>query len=159
MHHFGWILERFPEARLIHVIRDGRDVVCSAREHGPRRWIDGRWVWEHDPRPIETYARAWVADTAAGLVHQGHPQVHEVRYEDLVERPRAALDALCTFLAEPFDRVLLEPPPADPTASPADQRPVFTSSVGRWRRDLSPADQDRVLAICGPRLRQLGYLE
>jgi len=154
--HFGWIAERFPEARLIHVIRDGRDVVCSAREHGERRWIDGRWVWSHHPRPTDWYARAWVADTAHGMRFRGHPGYLEVRYEDLATEPEATLRDICAFLDEPFDPDMIPDVPTGADAPPDRGRPN-TSSIGRWERDLSAADLAVVEAICGERLRELGY--
>ena len=51
--HLDWIMARWTDARIVHVVRDGRDVVCSMREHPDRRWVDGRWVKEPNPRPAE----------------------------------------------------------------------------------------------------------
>ena len=51
--HFDWVMEHFPDVRLVHMIRDGRDVVCSAVEHPDRRRVAGRWSWELNPRSIE----------------------------------------------------------------------------------------------------------
>ncbi|CAN5740622.1 sulfotransferase [soil metagenome] len=173
--HFGWVLERFPEARLIHVIRDGRDVACSSAEHPDRRWVAGRWVWQLHPRPVADHARAWVTDTSAGMRFRGDARYQEVRYEDLVARPEETLRELCAFIGEPFDAALLQRPgdraeggarSADaggisPGGAPApgspDRGPVFTSSIGRWRRDLAGLELQEVLRICGSRLRELGY--
>lgn len=158
--HFGWIMERFPDARLVHMVRDGRDVVCSAAEHPDRRWVDGRWEWQLHPRQLEDHARAWVADTAAGMLLRGDPRYYELRYEDLVQRPEGSLRALCDFLGEPFVPELVDAgqpgPPLAADVAP-DRGPVFTSSIGRWRRDLPVAELEKVLRICGPRLKELGY--
>jgi hypothetical protein len=156
--HFAWIAERFPEARLIHVIRDGRDVVCSAREHGERRWIDGTWVWSLQPRPTDWYAHAWVADTQHGMRFRGHPGYLEVRYEDLATDPETTLRGICAFLGEPFDPAMIPDAPPGASAAPDQGRPN-AGSIGRWQRDLTPADRAIVETICGPRLRELGYLE
>jgi hypothetical protein len=183
--HFGWITERFPDAQLIHVIRDGRDAVCSAARHPDRRWVRGAWVWELHQRPIEHHARNWVLDTGAGLQFRGHPRYHELRYEDLVTRPEETLRSLCEFLGEAFDERLLlhegaSDGPAQPVGSeaqpvgsdrqpggvqgeaqvppPRDRGPLFTSSIGRWRTDLSERDQQAVMRIIGGRLEELGYL-
>jgi protein-tyrosine sulfotransferase len=155
--HVPWILDRFPEARIVHAIRDGRDVVCSARDHGERRWIDGRWVWSLDRKPIAWHARAWVRDTGLGLRYRGHPQMCEVRYEDLVTSPRATMERLCEALGVPFVPAMLLPAEPGDTSGPRDRGPILDSSVGRWRRDLTPDEQREVTEICGDRLRELGY--
>lgn len=155
--HLSWIAERFPSARIIHVIRDGRDVVCSARDHGERRWVDGRWVWSHHPQPVASHARAWVRDTELGMRFRGNPGYLEVRYETLVADPETTLREICTFLGEPFDPAMLPDPTDDPGIPPDRGRP-HVGSVGRWQRDLSAEDLAIVLGICGRRLRELGYL-
>ena len=158
--HFGWIVERFPEARLVHLIRDGRDVVCSLAQHPDWRWVDGGWIKELRPRPPERYARDWVTYTGAGMRFRGHPRYREVRYEDLVARPEVTLRGLCTFLDEPFDERLLESEdvPAHAAADSPDRGPVFDSSVGRWRRDLPADELEAVMRIAGARLAELGYM-
>ena len=160
--HLAWILERWPEARVIHVVRDGRDVVCSMREHPDRRWVDGRWVKELQPRPMEDHARRWVADTAAGMRYRGDPRYLEVRYEDLVSDPAATLGGVLAFLGEPYEEGLLAigsaiAPPAGDGGRPDAAGAITTTSVGRWRRDLSEADRDVVRRIAGSRLVDLGY--
>ncbi len=184
--HFRWVMERFPEARLVHLIRDGRDVVCSMAEHPDWRWTNGGWVKELHRRPFETYARDWVAYTGAGMQLRGDSRYHEVRYEDLVERPEDTLRKVCDFLDEPFDERLLEPvepvgdQPANERAArpdglaaggspstaaavqaavalPPDRGKISTTSVGRWRSDLPPDEVEKVLRVCGDRLAELGY--
>jgi hypothetical protein len=152
-----WILERFPRARVIHVIRDGRDVVCSARTHGERRWREGQWVWTPDERPVEWHAREWVRHTGAGMRRRGDPRVHELRYEDLVSAPEETLERLCTFLGVPFEPAMLVDPAVGAGEGPPDRGPISDRSIGRWMRDLDAGEQRRVQEICADRLRELGY--
>jgi protein-tyrosine sulfotransferase len=159
--YFGWVLERFPDARLIHVIRDGRDAVCSMREHPDRRWVDGQWVKVPASRSIEKCARRWVEDTGAGLALSGDPRYAEVRYEDLVLRPGETLERLCDFLAEPFDPAIVPQSASDadhpPRTGPDAAGAVVTTSLGRWKRDLTAPEQATVERIAGARLAELGY--
>jgi hypothetical protein len=155
--HLEWILSRWPEARVIHVLRDGRDVVCSMRDHPDRRWVDGRWVKEARTRPIEELARRWVADTAAGMAWRGDPRYLEVRYEELVSDPPAVLDRVLAFLGERSEPGLLSTGIDDGGGRPDAAGAITTSSVERWRRDLSPAEQAIVRRVAGARLGELGY--
>ena len=165
--HLDWIAARFPEARIIHVLRDGRDVVCSMREHPDRRWVAGGWVKVHRPQPIEAYAARWVRDTTAGMRMRGDPRYREVRYEDLVANPVETVSGLCEWLGESVDAAWLDGIvngwPAvtgsapDDTGKPDARGGITTTSVGRWQQDLAGADREAVRRIAGARLVELGY--
>ena len=157
--HVPWILERFPEARFIHVVRDGRDVVCSMRQHPDRRWVDGAWVKVHRPLTLEQYAERWVADTEAGVSHRADPRYLEVRYEDLVQDPSGVLGQLLSDLGETFDPAILVEPDTQPDQDGRHHAGTAISarSMGRWRTDLTPDEQALVQRIAGPTLRRLGY--
>jgi hypothetical protein len=164
--HLAWISERFPQASILHIIRDGRDVVCSMRQHPDWRWVDGQWQKVLVPRSVEWYARRWLADVAAGIAWRDDPRYVEVRYEDLVADPQAVLRAICDGIGAGHDAEWLTGiGPAEPAAGPDDgqtKRPdyegaVSAVSVGRWRADLSADEQAEVERLCGPQLRELGY--
>jgi len=153
---FAWIRRRFPRARLVHIVRDGRDTVCSLRVK-PFAKLDGS-AW-NSVAGAQRCAIQWRRSVRPGLRFRGNPAYYELRYEDLVQRPEATLRALLTFLGLPWSDDMLrsdDRPPAD-----ADERlaaaPIFDSSIGRWHRDLSPAEKKATGALIGPLLDELGY--
>lgn len=97
----------FPEARFVHLIRDGRAVAFSLSRvdwwqddvvwwYGdtPRRWAD------EGGNPWELCARHWLRELAAidgGLQAVPARQRLEIRYEDLVEAPVAAVQQVAAF--------------------------------------------------------------
>jgi len=157
-----WIWHHWPLARFIHVIRDGRDAVCSLRHHP-------RWKYDEDgvklptgiEYSIEQCTIRWVSDVSAGLRHATDPRYIGVKYEDLVQRPKTVLKRVLGLVGEPWDDAVLAPGKwdarRDPQAEGVDQ-PVFTSSIGRWRRDLSNVEIDLVKNQAGPLLKTLGYV-
>lgn len=154
---FDWALERFPEARAVHVIRDGRDVVCSMRQHPDRRWVDGVEVRELRPQSAESYMRRWVRDTEAGIGRRGDTRYLEIRYEELVADPEAVMRGLVEALEETWvPEVLVEKVPKGGKRAHAGSR-ITTASVGRWRQDLTADEQSRVQAVGGGLLERLGY--
>ncbi len=160
--NLDWILARFPKASVIHIIRDGRDVVCSMRQHPDRRWVDGQWQKVLLPRSVEWYARRWLADTACGMAWRDDSRYVEIRYEDLVADPPAVLRAICDGIGASVDAEWLEAvgrreDGAGHTKRPDYEGAVSGASVGRWREDLSAAEQQEVERLCGSRLRELGY--
>jgi hypothetical protein len=168
--HLGWILERFPAAVVVHIVRDGRDVVCSMREHPDWRWVGGTWRRALRPRPLARYAERWLADTAAGMAWRADPRYVEIRYEDLVAEPVAVMrglaDAIAVaadldWLAQVAGGALSGAPGLDAAATPAGgpdyEGAVSAGSVGRWRRDLAAAEAQEVERLCASRLTELGY--
>mgnify|MGYP001828991843 FL=1 len=89
VYYFRDILEHFDgDVRLIHIVRDGRDVVTS----------------EHPSRPGEFWMkpRRWIDSVSAGLALEGDPRLLTIRYEDLVGDFEATAQAICDHLEEPF---------------------------------------------------------
>lgn len=121
----GLIFEAFPSARMIHVLRDPRDRYASQRGHrGMRRGKvgGGAALWR------------WSARLAERNVRQFAGRYKIVRYEDLVAGPEAFLRDLCQFIGEPYAPEMLTTAGEDDRRAP---REIWTTSVGRFRQDLS----------------------
>jgi hypothetical protein len=157
-----WAMERFPRAVIIHIIRDGRDVICSMRQHPDWRWVDGRWQKVLVPRELAWYAQRWLDDVAAGTAWRGDQRYVELRYEDLVADPRAVLTAVCDGIGVAADPAWLDEVSDRPGGDAQAERPdyegaVSGASVGRWRVDLNARERAEVGRLLGPRLAELGY--
>ncbi len=157
-----WIWAHFPEARFVHIIRDGRDTVCSMRVHADRKLVSGEWVRRERVQPLEPLVRRWVHDVRLGKSYRGDPRYVDVRYEDLVQEPRPALERLFRAVGEPFDervmeyRTRTERVKADANAE-EKRETIHGRSIERWRTDLSEDEQALVKRIAGPLLIELGY--
>jgi len=146
----------FPDARFVHVLRDGRDAVVSALA-AQRSWAP---TWTRSPY---TAAREWRAHVqAAREFGATRPdQFLEIRYEDLHADPPAGYRALYDFCGLPYDESLL----ADVV-----ERNDFTTQypggedkfgrggrVGDWRTRLGWAEVAQFFAAAGRTLVRLGY--
>jgi hypothetical protein len=158
---FRW----FPEARFVHVLRDGRDVACSLRTHPRHRVVDGKLVPTGIRRPIAGCARRWVRDIESSRRWWDDPRFLTVRYEDLVRDPRPALQRIMMRVGEDWDEAMLAHATADSPFRDATrfaQNPealgaVSSGSLGRWQRDLDARDRRIFKRIAGPLLVELGY--
>ena len=161
--HIGWIFQHFPRARFIHILRDGRDVVCSIRTHPRFRVVDGRKVLTNIRRPLRYCINSWLRDTAAGIQWRGHPNYLEIHYRNLVEQPEATLQTVCAFIQEPFDPAMLHfhqerGPSRDATrfiTNEAATTPIFRSSLDRWREELDAQELELFYRLAGERLALL----
>lgn len=163
--HLDYITRHFPAAKIIHVLRDGRDVVCSIRTHPKYRVVNGQQIDTGIRRPLEPCIRCWLDDTAAGMKWRGDTRYCEVRYEDLIADPEPVLRRLCDFIKEPWDVALLEHHrqkgvSRDPThfiTNVAATEPLSDQAVGRWRKDLSADELRLFYKQASQRLTELGY--
>jgi len=156
------LLSWFPNARFLHIVRDGRDVACSLRRHPRQRLVNTRVVEVETLRPIAEGAATWRAETSLGLALRAHPRAHELRYEDLVTAPQASVRTICSFVGIPFETTMLMPsdptgPPARLLNNPRAAGPLYTTNVGRWRSQLTPTEREEFARIAGELLIELGY--
>jgi len=163
--HLDYVFEHFPNARFVHMIRDGRDTICSLRTHPRHKVVDGQLVELNTRHPLGPCLDRWISNVGAGLKYRSDPRYIEIRYEQLVAEPRETLVRLFEFLGEPFDERVLEYHrlqgqsrdarhfPQNPEATQA----MYTKAVARWRKDLSPEEILIVKREAGPLLRELGY--
>lgn len=164
--HFPALHEMFPESPLIHIIRDGRDVVCSLMEMD---WTDSK-TGKPFPytRDAEAAAMTWVQMVKQGrkmtLDDQYRDVYYEIRYEDIITSPETTLKKLFNFIGEPLDNTILEYSSkqhilggTDESSAKQVTKTLYHNSMGRWKNDLSQRDKTKVMKIAGPLLKDLGY--
>ena len=152
--HVELLAELFPEARFVHLVRDGRDVAAAYRDanFGPSQVTETAFHWR----------RQVTAGRRAGA-KLGPSRYLEVRYEDLLDDPQSALSATCDFLGLEFDEAMLryfEKPVADLGSDRAHHTHVGlppTRGLRDWRRELTPAEVASFEAVAGTLLTDLGY--
>lgn len=159
------IVEWFPRAEFVHMVRDPFDVVHSfetsmAQNVHLRRIFPAHvvlaWHWALVQRRVP-------ADLAAA----GSDAPLLLRYEDLVADPRAAAARLCRFLDLSPDHLDLMAEPhkqmderhnAAPGEHHANTRKAISEeSVGRGRRRLTPDQRADIAFICRERMLAYGY--
>lgn len=114
------VLRVFPDAKFIHMVRDGRAVALSwvAKNRDKLklpRFVE-KGIWHTEDELLEIYVRYWQAHVLAidntrrrlGLTPDRY---HEMRYEDVCEDPATAMTSLAAFMQispEPFARASFE---------------------------------------------------
>jgi len=146
----------FPEARFVHLIRDGRDVALS--------YIERPW----GPSSVGEAALYWRSRVARGRqagMALGSDRYLEARYENLVSDPETEVRRICEFLSLEFAAEMLQYRQAaekfiasshQPEAFTALVRPP-TSGLRDWSNTMSQNDVALFEAIAGGLLVDLGY--
>jgi hypothetical protein len=164
VHCFAALRQMLPDAQLVHVIRDGRDVVLSLLKQD---WIDLRTGQRVGyTQNARAAAQFWAQAIVDGRrAREGC--YYELRYEDLVNDPERTLRGLMGYLEEPWDPNMLRFHEAKPDLPKWEQgshettfsSPLHSQSVGKWRTALSDADRVAIKEAAGPLLVELGYAE
>lgn len=158
------LLTWYPNCKFIHVVRDGRDVVCSLRHHPRERILEGKIVPFDVDNPVWLSAQRWLGDTRMGLAYKDHPRCLEVRYESLVTQPEIELERVCAFIGEAYEPSMLDQSANGEQRSgqylnnEMASRPISAKSVGRWKTDMTPKERLEFIDEAGELLITLGYV-
>jgi hypothetical protein len=175
-----FLLELFPDARLIYLVRDGRANVNSLME-GWRHphafpgyqvpggvaipgYTRGRWAFTLIPgwdalrecSLEEVCAWQWIQCNQSVLDHQSQTQgrvpYFQVYYEDLTSNPGKILPHMCDFLEIPFNGVISHYAESLPQINV-----VSAPDPEKWRTQNGETIE-RILPILQPMLAQLNYI-
>jgi hypothetical protein len=153
------IKSQMPEARFIHMIRDGRDVALSmSTEHFIRPF-----AWDRN-KSLLIAGLHWHWKVSRGR-HEAkgvEPDYLEVRFEDLIHSPQQVLSLVSRFVECELDYEQIQEHAVGTLKNTnstfkSEGRISTSTPVGRWKRLLSP-DQVVALEDCiGDLLHELGY--
>jgi hypothetical protein len=159
--YIGRILQWRPDAKILIMIRDGRDVAFSIRE---RTGLPERGI------------RRWVEDNLAGKPYWTHPNVYLVKYEELISDFVSTVRHILEFLGEEYEEGLKDyykiprkwysdeiSKPPTPSGHNHEQyrnwqinQPLFDGR-GRWK-NMSENELSLIYDIGGELLSEFGYI-
>ena len=139
--HISRALVLYPDLRLIHFLRDPRDVARSSIGmgwaghvyYGVDHWIDTERDWAAVSRTLSP------------------DQVLTIRYEDLINDPGATLQAICHFIGVAYEASMLDYDQSSTYSKPS------RDLVVQWRHKLTARETGLVEAKIGPMLDDAGY--
>ena len=139
--HFDRLLQIWPDAKFIHIVRDGRDVARSCINMnwagnvwaGSDRWIEVEKLWSELKEIIPT------------------DRYIEVHYETLISEPVKTLTSLCNFIGTSYDPAML-----DYSQSTTYDLPN-SKLLWQWKSKLSRREIQLLEAKMGNMLVKHGY--
>ncbi len=149
--YFEVLLSKYPNAKFIHILRDGRAVYRSTKE------VD----WGY--KDIITGSKNWRENVTSCLIKEKafSDKVYTVRYEDLTTESERSLKNICEFLEIDFQKNMLE--------SKGIKKPNFakytkdlgkkanTKSHTKWKETLSKKEIAHFTAYNEKLLRKFNY--
>ncbi|WP_240377978.1 sulfotransferase family protein [Bacillus piscicola] len=149
------IYKTFPEAKFIHIIRDGRDVAVSYKNANLYQSLEESCErWNISINEIDRFSKTISSEN-----------MFEVKYEMLVNNTTEELTRLCEFLEIKYKDSMLNRSKTNQLGDVSGhshhenvKNPINTSSIGKWRSELGEQDKETVNNLCYKNLKKLGYV-
>lgn len=152
--HLPSLLEDFPSAGILCIVRDGRDAALS---------LNAMPWWRFDLRAA---AAVWLeaAKVARGYLEACPTRFMVLRYEDLVACPERTLMAAMNFIGLTFEQQQLDSSGLSGVVLPRSMQwkgralaPIDQSRVGHWKTSATAEEATYLNDALGPELASFGY--
>lgn len=164
--HIPTLAQIFPEAKFVHIVRDGRDVACSYRELSQTKGTYAPQL----PNSVVEIAVQWrdnLNQIANSFKSLNPGQAYTIRYEDILLSAEETLKDLCSFLGEPYNVNMLEyykenterslEPEVYMQWKKKTKEELDPSRAFRWKTGMFLEDVALFEKIAGDVLQQHGY--
>lgn len=162
------LLELYPSARVVHMIRDPRAVMASQKKRWRRRQLAAvKLPFYHTVRVWANYhpttmSQLWRRATAQALKLQSesHERFLAVRFEDLLREPEPTVRKVCDFLGVTFEPTMLNVGQINSShqSSVGGARPGLNKgAIDAWREVLSAGEIAITEQVCSAEMQSCGY--
>jgi len=148
--HLDTLLEMFPDAQFVHLIRDGRDCALSMLER------------KKDLKIFNIYHAAYTwnkyveSGQEFGLKHPDN--YFELMYEEILNHPNETIQALCAFLKIEFNKSVINFTKSDGSGkTPLLTKPLQRSNQAKWRLKMTKRQLSVFESLAGKTLEAHGY--
>ena len=159
------ILENFPEAKIINMIRDPRDILLSQKNKWKRRYLGASSIPFREAvrsyfnyHPI-TISKIWNTSVSAALSKNSN-NIISIQFENLVENSENEIKKLCLFLGILFSEDLLQVPNIG-SSNNADKSNILgldNQNTSKWKKGgLTNAEIYICQKMCENNMRDLNY--
>jgi hypothetical protein len=154
------LIKKFiPNALVIHIIRDGRDVTASLHRIG---WIRPL-LWDRSRAYlVPAIFWRWIVSKGRRYGQAMGGDYMEVHYEDVVQNPREALARIGTFIEQDLDYDRIQQVALGSLQNPnssfrGDGQEAEAKTIGRWKTMFQPNQIRNIEALDGELLAATGY--
>lgn len=153
------ILSFYPDCKIIACVRDPRDFMLSYKGKWKMRKGNEALRLKQLYHPVIT-SLLWKSSMKKvialnDIVPEGNLFI--LKYEDLVAKPEIAVNRLCHFLGESFHSFMLNVSGNNSSNLASNSRGIFSTSVGRWKKQLSAVDAEIMQKLAANEMNWAGY--
>lgn len=146
------ILRRFPDAKIIHIVRDPRDVVLSQKNRHKRRKMGGHYVSRKEALRVWSNYHPFVISTlwkkaVSSAMRIKNDRIYTIHFEDLLSDPIMTLNNVCSHLGISYQDEMLKIPQVGSSNQKDDPSKlgVDAGRTGAWHKGGLSNEE---IAIC-----------
>ena len=153
LNRFNFINSYFPHSKIIHIVRDGRDCYCSARNH----------PYVFQGKNITRYAKYWKHCINNRVKIKNDNNIFDIKYEDLTNNPEKILKEIMEIIGLYYDPIQIDPNYYGKTKLKKQKshqelaNEINSFSQFRWKKELSKKEIKKFEKIAGNQLQKMGY--
>jgi hypothetical protein len=163
------LLQIFPAAHIVHIVRDPRGVMASQKRRWQRRHLANEksripflhmvrvWVNYHP----YTVAKLWFRATAKARSLIGRDRFTLIRFEDLLREPEGTLRKLCASIGIRFEPAMLDVGQINSSHQSSvhgARKGINPATIDAWRGILTPAECALTEELCSDLMQEFGYI-
>ena len=142
LYYLEEILQFFPNAKVINLVRDQRDVLLSQKNKWKRRFLGAKTIPLSEAlrsyinyHPILT-AKVWNSSLSCTAKYLDHPKVKIVKFEDLLSDSENVVKDICKFLKIDFQKEMLQVPVIGSSTEhdAKSELRVDPSKISKWKK-------------------------
>lgn len=163
MGQLAFLTRLCPDAKYVHIIRDGRDVACSSNE----AIANPLFSEKYGEPSVVNFMRRWSDwENELKTNYLSALDVVSISYEDLVRDAGGALREVVNHLQVPFDKSMLDytkqghdyPEWEQGSQDVKKEKSIHTRSVGRWKSEIPYRQWSEIDREFGESLESAGYM-
>ena len=141
--------EIYPDAWILNIVRDGRDVARSLMAQ----------PWKNAPQTIEEAALEWRSSVEAAEGAGAHlARLRTVRYEEVLAEPQPHVADLFAWFGLTATPQMVEEALREAKVAFNQDPTTGRVGAGKWRDKISATDLSALMKVAGGTLERLGYL-
>ena len=159
------LLEAYPHAHFVHMVRDPRAVLASQKSKWRRKFLGGKdiptlemirmWTNYH---PF-TLSKLWIKANKQAIKNESHDRFHIIKFEGLLEAPEDTLRELCGGMGIDFEAQMLdiEHIGSSHQHNTSQVSGISNATVESWKKSLTTAEQMMSEKLCSETMTHFGY--
>lgn len=161
------ILSKFPNARIINMVRDPRAVMLSQKRKWKRRALGADFMTKRETLRLQinyhplAVSKLWNAAISAARPFADEPRFLTIRFEDILQDPNQTVKSICEFANFPFEPEMLQVPHAG-SSSEADKKSELgirkTRAKGWLEKGLTKTEIQICQKTCANYMQKYHYL-
>lgn len=159
------LLDYYPKLKIVHIVRDPRDVLASQKNRWKRKRYGGdnipyseiiRVWFNYHPYTI---TKLWVSATKLALQLKNHERFYLLRFEDIISDPENEMKKICAFLGLSYEEGMLdiEQIGSSHRQNTGGQRGVAKKALNGWVSALTAGEVTICERVAGPQMQAFSY--